>query len=122
MEWNNKGNERKPAMKFSNDVFGEYFFEMEKNNINYDIVEINVPKIVCLQGLANHMIPNYNGPAWRAKEGEVAKVDGVDGPTHCDINVALFLVDIMKQDREKQAIKVRLSKNVQAIMRDAGVL
>ena len=119
------GNERTPAMKFINDIFKEYYYEIDKNNVRYDIVTISVPKHICASNLGNmHVQTRYDQmPPWRVDNKEIeVRVDGEDKVLAHDVSIALFLIDVMKQDVEKMEIQVKLTKNVQAIMREAGAI
>lgn len=123
MYWND-GRSRKPEAKFANDLFREYNRLMDLNNINYEIVEIEIPKLMCASRLGQlREETRYDeAPEWRAKEDEVARMGGDDLVTPYDISIACFLIDVMKREGEKQAIKVKLSKNVVDILRSEGVL
>ena len=122
MKWNS-GNSRTPQPTEAWQKFKEYEVQMIERNINYDIVEVDFPKIHCYRNLGNiHLPVTVEPPVYAADENAVAKVDGVDGITDFDVEIALFLVNEVKRPGEKIKVKFKLSKNVQAIMRDAGVL
>lgn len=122
MEWINKGDSRKPVARFGVETMIEYYNEMERENVNWQVVTIAIPKIACIQGLGNvHKECDYNGPNFRVFN-EVDKVDGENKVTVYDVEVFCFLCELIKQDKEKMDIQIRLNANVIAMLREEGLL
>ena len=117
------GNERRPSEKHIQDYFRDYEVFMDKNNINFEVVEIEVPKILCARNLGNlRVAPTYDGPVWRADENAQDKVDGVDEVTPFDIDLFCALCQICKQNGLKQKIKIKVNKNIKQMLMSEGIL
>lgn len=117
------GNERRPSEKHIQDYFREFEVFMDKHNVNYSIEEIEVPKILCARNLGNLRMPvTYDGPVWQADANVVDRVDGVDINTPYDTDLFCALCQICKQNGTKQKIRIKVNKNLKAMLQDQGVL
>ena len=117
------GNENRPQPMFVEDYFRQYNFYMEQHKINAYVVEIEVPRLVCVQGLGlRYAEPNYNGPAWRCPDDAVNVVREKDDVTPFDVDLLCGLGQLIRQNGLKQKIKIFVNKNLKDMMLTEGLL